>query len=296
MRKNNDKNTYKNVISINDVRKKKGLPPVECVEEKVSKEEKEERLLDEKIEALDTAYEDYIVTTKGLSDDKEKMKAFKDLLDRFNVFFDFIYEKETKKMLQLSPLKEEINYAMTGAGKRLRPFLMYLTYRAFGGEVTEDLVNFMIAIELIHSFSLIHDDMPCMDNDELRRGKESVWKKFGEAKALLAGDAMISMAQEIAGYTLLDAVLHQDRYTDDIEEDFDENGEVYLDEEDVEELRYNAHEAFVYTACIQMLASATGAQGMVAGQADELDLQDKKDLKVEDIIGMYSYKTGALLS
>jgi geranylgeranyl diphosphate synthase type II len=89
-----------------------------------------------------------------------------------------------------------MNYSFQAGGKRLRPLLMQETYRLFGG--TGKVVEpFMAAIEMIHTYSLIHDDLPCMDDDEYRRGRLTNHKVFGEALALLAGDALLTLAFEV---------------------------------------------------------------------------------------------------
>ena len=90
---------------------------------------------------------------------------------------------------------EAMNYSMKAGGKRIRPLLMRETYRMFGGE-GEAIEPLMAAIEMIHTSSLIHDDLPCMDNDELRRGKPTTWKAYGYDMAVLAGDALMIYAQQ----------------------------------------------------------------------------------------------------
>lgn len=94
-------------------------------------------------------------------------------------------------------LREAMNYSFTAGGKRLRPRLMAMTYEAFGGDgpVVEP---FMAAIEMIHTYSLVHDDLPCMDNDTLRRGKPTTWSVYGEDFGVLAGDALLTYAFETA--------------------------------------------------------------------------------------------------
>ena len=88
-------------------------------------------------------------------------------------------------------------YAVLGGGKLIRPRLLLSVCEAFKGDITDEALDFAAAIELIHCYSLIHDDLPCMDNDDYRRGKLSCHKKYGEALALLAGDALLSLAAEI---------------------------------------------------------------------------------------------------
>ena len=92
---------------------------------------------------------------------------------------------------------EAMNYSVSAGGKRLRPMLMLETYRMFGG-TSKVIEPFMAAIEMIHTYSLIHDDLPAMDNDEYRRGRKTTHVVYGEAMAILAGDALLNYAFETA--------------------------------------------------------------------------------------------------
>ena len=92
---------------------------------------------------------------------------------------------------------EAMNYSMRAGGKRLRPMLMQETYRLFGGE-SRVIGPFMAAMEMIHTHSLIHDDLPALDNDEYRRGRKTTHVVYGEAMAILAGDALLNYAYETA--------------------------------------------------------------------------------------------------
>ena len=92
---------------------------------------------------------------------------------------------------------EAVNYSLLAGGKRLRPMLMKETYEMFGG--TGDVIKpFMAAMEMIHTYSLVHDDLPAMDNDEYRRGKKTTHAVYGEAMGILAGDALLNLAFETA--------------------------------------------------------------------------------------------------
>jgi geranylgeranyl pyrophosphate synthase len=95
-----------------------------------------------------------------------------------------------------SSLFEALRYAVLGGGKRFRPLLLLSAGEAFGGE-RRTLLPFACAIELVHAYSLVHDDLPCMDNDAFRRGKPSCHKAFGETGALLAGDGLLTLAFEV---------------------------------------------------------------------------------------------------
>ena len=92
---------------------------------------------------------------------------------------------------------EAMNYSVLAGGKRLRPMLMQETYKMFGGE-GRIVEPFMAAIEMIHTYSFVHDDLPAMDNDEYRRGKKTTWAVYGEAMGVLAGDSLLNFAFETA--------------------------------------------------------------------------------------------------
>ena len=96
---------------------------------------------------------------------------------------------------------DAMDYSVNAGGKRLRPLLMRESYRLFGG-TGEEIEPFMAAMEMIHTSSLIHDDLPCMDNDTLRRGKPTAWVKYGYDMAVLAGDGLMIYAFETAAKAL----------------------------------------------------------------------------------------------
>lgn len=153
---------------------------------------------------------------------------------------------------------EAMNYSMKAGGKRLRPLLMREVYRLFGGRGKE-IEPMMAAIEMIHTSSLIHDDLPCMDNDEYRRGKKTTWVEFGYDMAVLAGDALLIYAVETAAKAFA--------MTDD---------------------------AAKVGACIQILAEKTGVYGMIGGQTVDVELTDQQIPK-DKLDFIYRLKTGALL-
>ncbi len=153
---------------------------------------------------------------------------------------------------------EAMNYSVRAGGKRLRPVLMRETYRLFGGSGRE-IEPFMAAIEMIHTSSLIHDDLPCMDNDELRRGVPTTWVKFGYDMAVLAGDALLIYAMETAAKALA--------MTED---------------------------AARAARAMGLLAAKTGIYGMIGGQVVDVELTGKKIPK-EKLDFIYRLKTGALL-
>ena len=153
---------------------------------------------------------------------------------------------------------EAMNYSMQAGGKRLRPLLMHEAYKMFGGKGKE-IEPFMAAIEMIHTSSLIHDDLPCMDNDELRRGKPTTWKVYGYDMAVLAGDALMIFAFETAAKALA----------------------------------LGADAAAVVKA-MGILAQKTGIYGMIGGQTVDVELTGKP-VPREKLDFIYRLKTGALL-
>jgi len=153
---------------------------------------------------------------------------------------------------------EAMNYSVKAGGKRLRPLLMRETYKMFGGKGKE-IEPFMAAMEMIHTSSLIHDDLPCMDNDELRRGKPTTWKVYGYDMAVLAGDALMIYAFETASKAF----------------------------------SMGADPALVGRA-IGILAEKTGIYGMIGGQTVDVELTGKP-VPAEKLDFIYRLKTGALL-
>ena len=156
-------------------------------------------------------------------------------------------------------LGQAMRYAVLDGGKRLRPLLVLATVEAVGDDFSGNAaLRAACAVELIHAYSLVHDDMPCMDNDVLRRGKPTVHVQFGEAQALLAGDALQTLAFEL--------LTPQD-------------GSVRPE---------------VQAACVALLARASGYQGMAGGQAIDLASVGQR-LSEDQIRQMHRLKTGALL-
>ena len=154
-------------------------------------------------------------------------------------------------------LHEAMRYAVLGGGKRIRPALVYASGQAIGSR-WEQLDSPACAIELIHAYSLVHDDLPAMDDDDLRRGKPSCHKAFGEAIAILAGDAL----QALAFY-----VLAHDKTTENVKS----------------RLRM-----------IETLALAAGSRGMVGGQTIDLAATGNQ-LGIAELEDMHIHKTGALI-
>ncbi len=164
------------------------------------------------------------------------------------------------ELLKRTPagLGEAMMYSVFAGGKRLRPCMLLSTLEMLGGTVDETALDFACAIEMIHTYSLIHDDLPCMDNDDMRRGKPSNHKFFGEATAVLAGDGLLSYAFEI--------MLLASR----------------ADDRSIEAMRE--------------IARGAGVFGMVEGQM--ADMNNEKNPSPNEFIIEYidKHKTGALIS
>jgi geranylgeranyl diphosphate synthase type II len=164
------------------------------------------------------------------------------------------------------PVSRAARYAMQSGGKRTRPLLCLLTTEAVGGSV-EDGLPAALAVEMIHTYSLVHDDLPCMDDDDLRRGRATTHKVHGEATALLAGDALLTDA-----FSLLS-----------------ESGSAFgLGDNDVPDARRLAQ--------VRELATAAGGLGMVLGQALDLHWTARGGYGKADLEKIHREKTGRLLA
>lgn len=172
---------------------------------------------------------------------------------------------------------EAMNYSVLAGGKRLRPMLMGETFCLFDGKNKKEIEPFMAAIEMIHTYSLVHDDLPAMDDDEYRRGRKTTHVVFGEAIGILAGDGLLNFAYETAckGY--------QYSFNDDNLDNLDE--QMLL-----ERLKHSNR----IMKAMNVLAKKPGVYGMLGGQV--IDVQatghaiDKDRLDV-----IYEWKTGALI-
>ena len=156
---------------------------------------------------------------------------------------------------------EAMNYSVRAGGKRLRPMLMEETYHMFGGS-SAVIEPFMAAIEMIHTYSLVHDDLPAMDNDEYRRGKKTTHAVYGEAMGILAGDALLNLAYETAARAF----------------------------------GMEAADARVARA-FAVLAKKAGVYGMVGGQVVDVESEKSDDCPItrEKLDFIYRLKTGALI-
>ena len=156
-------------------------------------------------------------------------------------------------------IMEAMNYSMMAGGKRVRPLLMLETYKMFGGTDATLIEPFMVAIEMIHTYSLVHDDLPAMDNDEYRRGRKTTHVVYGEDMGILAGDALLNFAFE----TALKANVKEDKLS-----------------------------AFV--EALKVLATKPGIYGMIGGQV--IDVKSvNQTLTKEKLEVIHKLKTSALI-
>ncbi len=162
--------------------------------------------------------------------------------------------------VQIQPprLHEAMRYAVLGGGKRVRPLLVYLTGKALGTPL-EQLDAPACAVELIHAYSLVHDDLPCMDDDELRRGKPTCHIAYGEALATLAGDALQTLAFQVLAKHASNAIPAAQRLQ-----------------------------------MLEILSIASGSRGMVGGQVIDLEAVGH-ELNLTELENMHIHKTGALI-
>lgn len=154
---------------------------------------------------------------------------------------------------------EAMNYSFLAGGKRIRPMLMYETYQMFGGK-SAIIEPFMAAIEMIHTYSLIHDDLPAMDNDEFRRGRKTTHIVYGEAMAILAGDGLLNLAYE----TMIQALVQ------------------------------NPESSQHVIKAMAIIAKSAGIYGMIGGQT--VDVENEGIAVTKDKLDfIYALKTGALI-
>ena len=157
---------------------------------------------------------------------------------------------------------QAMNYSVLAGGKRLRPMLMLESYRMCGGKGTE-IQPFLAAIEMIHTYSLVHDDLPAMDNDEYRRGRETTWKVYGETMGILAGDGLLNLAFE----TALQA----------------------FDKADSNVMGRVAQ-------ALAVLARKAGIYGMIGGQTVDIEAETQETpVTGEELLFIHQYKTAALI-
>lgn len=166
------------------------------------------------------------------------------------------YLENSLDQLKEGSVKDAMYYSLLAPGKRLRPILFLKVLQAYGIDYSA-YVDIACSIEMIHTYSLIHDDLPAMDNDDLRRGRKTCHKAFDEATAILAGDALLTQAFSILSHANI---------TDD----------------------KKIH-------CIQILADASGQNGMIYGQQEDLYYENKQ-ATLEELMDIHIHKTGKLIT
>ena len=181
-----------------------------------------------------------------------KLQKNSDILE--SAFVDYFENKNIEK--GVAPFLATEKYSLLGGGKRIRPFLANEVCSMLGGDINASM-PFAMAVEMIHTYSLIHDDLPCMDDDDMRRGKPSNHKVFGEAYALLAGDALLTNAFAVAA---------SNKYTD----------------------------ARATARAVELIAEAAGDAGMIGGQFIDLEGEMRR-LSLEELLMLHSHKTGKMI-
>ncbi|CEN26302.1 polyprenyl synthetase family protein [Paraclostridium sordellii] len=181
-----------------------------------------------------------------------------ELKNRVNKIEQILNEYMPKEEGYQKKIFESMNYSLKAGGKRLRPILTLEACKIVGGE-EEDAIAFAVAIEMIHTYSLIHDDLPALDNDDLRRGRKTNHKVYGEAMAILAGDGLLNYAYEIM---LKESI--------------------------------GKHDPEKYLKAINEIAKSAGIYGMIGGQVVDIESEGKKiDMDKLDFIHMN--KTAAII-
>ena len=171
--------------------------------------------------------------------------------------FEFVLQNYCTNEPKLSKkLSEAMQYSLTAGGKRIRPVIALATCQTLGGNA-DRVLNGALALEMVHTYSLIHDDLPCMDNDDFRRGKSSCHKAFDEATAVLAGDGLLTEAFAFAAKA----------------EDISPEAKL---------------------SAISVLAQCAGVKGMIGGQIIDIS-SEGKEISYEKLLKLYAMKTGALI-
>lgn len=176
---------------------------------------------------------------------------FNEFVHIFNAYSDTILSGVAD-----SNVKDAMRYALEAGGKRLRPYLVF----AMSNQTlqNENMLNLAYALEMVHTYSLVHDDLPAMDNDDYRRGQLTTHKRFDEATAILTGDALLTQAFYIISTLAL-------KYED-------------------------------LVRAIHILSMSSGANGMILGQVLDIQNDTKHTNQIEDLYRLYEYKTGCLFS
>jgi len=183
-------------------------------------------------------------------DFEETLKKYIDSIDsRLDKLLEIKYPEK---------ICEAMRYSIFAGGKRLRPVLLLAACEMFGKN-KETAVNFACALEMIHTYSLIHDDLPAMDNDDFRRGKLTCHKKFGDAIAILAGDALLNKAYEV----MTDAIISENNIR--------------------------------FAKAMKYISDASGVSGMVGGQVVDI-LSESQEISPDTLLYIHKNKTAALIT
>lgn len=189
-------------------------------------------------------------------------------------------------------IMEAMNYSLMAGGKRLRPILMWETYRMCGGEPCAAIEHFMAAIEMIHTYSLVHDDLPAMDNDRYRRGRETTWYVYGDAMGILAGDGLLNYAFETAARAFRDCAAGRRGSCEGADGgESDWTGQAAGVLSDAERLVRMERAARAFA----VLSGKAGIYGMIGGQV--VDVMEEKGLaqrRPEDLPGGGCGASGAV--
>lgn len=188
---------------------------------------------------------------------KEELQERTDHIER--IIKEYLPKEEGYQKTVLAAM----NYSVLAGGKRLRPMLMEESFRLFGGR-GRVIEPFMAALEMIHNYSLVHDDLPAMDNDEYRRGRKTTWAVYGDGMAVLAGDGLLNLAFETAAGAF------------DYAADFESAGRI--------------------ARALQILSKQSGVYGMIGGQTADIEAEDNEALMTEELLlFIHENKTAALI-
>ena len=196
-----------------------------------------------------------------MSNWNEEMKLHVDEIEE--ILAEFLPEQ---KGVYYERVIDAMRYSFYAGGKRLRPMMMLESFRMFGGKDESIVKPYMAALEMIHTYSLIHDDLPAMDNDDYRRGRLTNHKQFDEATAILAGDGLLNFAFETVSNAMMKSV---------------EAGDCDL-------LKRQ-------TKALQVLGRKAGVFGMIGGQVADIEAEKKEDATKEELLFIHKNKTAALI-
>lgn len=196
-----------------------------------------------------------------MSNWNEEMKLHVDEVEE--ILAEFLPEQ---KGVYYERVIDAMRYSFYAGGKRLRPMMMLESFRMFGGKDESIVKPYMAALEMIHTYSLIHDDLPAMDNDDYRRGRLTNHKQFDEATAILAGDGLLNFAFETVSNAMMKSV---------------EAGDCDL-------LKRQ-------TKALQVLGRKAGVFGMIGGQVADIEAEKKEDATKEELLFIHENKTAALI-